>query len=388
MSHRHETESPDRVNAELQTPDTAEAGVQAELTILESPAPCSKQQAVKVETTDKLHSNNKSCEYLPMESRKSTHTQNSLMYAVAGIHGRFMSIICAGVLAFYMYNYQQVETCKLRLDELRLRTARTMRIPAFYDPCGVNPTEYFDANELNIRKVVTAFYDQLGYNPDSRTEVLLGASGINVAEAFGYRQRVTHLISLINIVANIDPYSTRSRQTSPGLASVMYSDLRKDWTQKWQNDLGELNFELTLLLRQRRDAVEDLLRRYDEARVKDEMARLNTSSANDSFDIHRVLGTEFRTIIERFFSAVEVINENILPELNDYAFRLNRHQTRLQDRQALFNTLSPLVLLLFSGIIVPLVLSLKPLYSRWPTIIVLIISAVPYIWLSLFLFLR
>lgn len=322
-----------------------------------------------------------------MKGSDPNHKQNSLLCTIAGIHGRFLSIICAVFLAFYMYYYQQAETCKLRLDDLRLKVARTMVIPAFHDPCGLDVKDYFDANGLDIHKIVMAFYDQLGYNPDPKIEAILSTSGLNVAEAFQYDQRVSRLVSLINIVANIYPYSTRSREASPGVVSVMYSDLRKDWTREWQRDLGSLNFGLTWLWRQRRAAIEDLLRRYDEARIKDEVARQDGSPVR-GLDLHKILGSTFRATIEQFFSTVEAINHDILPELNDYSFRLTRYQTHLMDTTTLLYLILPLVLILLFGILAPLVLSLKPMHSIRIAVGILILSVVPYICLLLFLLLR
>jgi len=322
-----------------------------------------------------------------MKSRDPNHTQNSLLCTIAGIHGRFLSVICAVFLAFYMYYYQQAETCSIRLDDLRLKVARTMAIPAFHDPCELDVKDYFDANELDIHKIVRAFYDQLGYNPDPRIEAILSTSGLNIADTFQYGQRISRLVSLINFVANIYPYSTRSRETSPGVVSVMYSDLRKDWTREWQRDLGSLNFELTLLWRQKRASVEDLLRRYDEARIKDEVARRNDLTERD-IDLHKILGNAFRATIEQFFSTVEAINHDILPELNDYSFRFTRYQTHLMYKTALLHAIIPIVLILFLGILAPLVLSLKPRYSIRITVGILILSVAPYIWLLLFILFR
>ena len=139
-----------------------------------------------------------------MKGGDPNHTQNSLLCTIAGIHGRFLSIICAVFLAFYMCYYQQAETCRLRLDDLRLKVARTMVIPAYHDTCGLDVNDYFDANGLDIHKIVMAFYDQLGYNPDPRIEAILSTSGLNVVEVFQYDQRVSRLVSLINIAANIE----------------------------------------------------------------------------------------------------------------------------------------------------------------------------------------
>lgn len=167
----------------------------------------------------------------------------------------------------------------------------------------------------------------------------------------------------------------------------MYSDLRKDWTREWQTDLGSLNLELTWLWRQRRVAIEDLLRHYDEARIKGEVAPLNGSSAGGP-DLHKILGGTSRTIIERFFSAVEAINQDIVPELNDYSFRLARYQTHLKDNTILLRAIPPLVLILVFGILAPLALSLKPMHSIRITVGILILSVVPYVWLSLLLLFR
>lgn len=323
-----------------------------------------------------------------MKRRDPNHTQNSLLCTIAGIHGRFLSIICAVFLAFHMYYYQQVEICRLRLDDLRLKVARTMVIPAFHDPCGPDVKDYFDeANGLDVHKFVMAFYNQLGYNPDPRTEAVLNTSGLNVADAFQYNQRVSRLVSLINIAANIYPYSTRSRETSPGVVSVMYSDLRKDWTQEWQRDLGRLNFELTGLWRQRRAAVEDLLRRYDEARIKDEVARRNSLTEPD-IDLHTILGNTFRATIEQFFSTVEAINHDILPELTDCSFRLTRYQTHLTYKTTLLHAIIPIALILLLGILAPLALSLKPIHSIRISVGILTLSIAPYLWLLWFMLFR
>ena len=167
----------------------------------------------------------------------------------------------------------------------------------------------------------------------------------------------------------------------------MYSDLRKDWTREWQRDLGSLNFGLTWLWRQRRAAIEDLLRRYDEARIKDEVARQDGSPVR-GLDLHKILGSTFRATIEQFFSTVEAINHDILPELNDYSFRLTRYQTHLMDTTTLLYLILPLVLILLFGILAPLVLSLKPMHSIRIAVGILILSVVPYICLLLFLLLR
>ena len=93
-------------------------------------------------------------------------------------------------------------------------------------------------------------------------------------------------------------------------------------------------------------------------------------------------------IIERFFSAVEAINQDIVPELNDYSFRLARYQTHLKDNTILLRAISPLILILVFGILAPLALSLKPMHSIRITVGILILSVVPYMWLSLLLLFR
>ena len=319
-----------------------------------------------------------------MKNTDLSHTQNSLLLATVGIHGRFLSIICAVLFAFYMYYYQQEQMCKLRLDDLRLKVARTMDFSAFHDPCGIDPDEYFDANGLDIQRIARAFRDQLGYSPDPRTESTLDASGIDVARVFEYEERVTRLLGLMNTVANIYPYSTRSRPTSPGIVSLMYSDLRKDWTPEWQRDLGSLNFELTLLWRQRRSGVEDLLDHYDETRLKRDVADEDGPTVI-GFDMHKRFGSSFRARIERFFGMVEAVNRDIVPELNDYSFRLTRYQTHLMDGTRLSNVVFLLILVLFFGIFVPLGLSLKPLRSPLTAAGILCLSIVPYIFLVIFL---
>ena len=317
-------------------------------------------------------------------ARDPNHTQNSLLCTIASMHGRFLSIICAVLFAFYMYYYQQAETCRLKLNDLRLRVARTMIIPAYHDPCGINVEDYFDANGLDIRKTVEAFYDQLGYNPDTRIQAILSESGLDVAATFQYDQRVSRLLGLINLVANIYPYSTRSRKTSPGIASVMYSDLQKDWTLEWQRDLGSLNFELTMLWQRRRVAIEDLIRRYSEANVKDE-ANPRSDSLGQNRDLRRMVVSTFTETIERFFNTVVQMNQDILPELNDYSFRLARYQALRLDKATLINTLSPISLVLLFGVVVPLFLSLRPVRSIRVSCGILILSIAPYIWLLLFL---
>lgn len=319
-------------------------------------------------------------------ARDPNHTQNSLLCTIAGIHGRFLSIICAVLFAFYVYYYQQAETCTLRLNDLRLRVARTMIIPAYHDPCGIDVEDYFDANRLDIRKTVEAFYDQLGYNPDTRVQAMLSESGLDVAATFQYDQRISRLLGLMNLVANIYPYSTRSRKTSPGIASVMYSDLQKDWTLEWQRDIGNLNFELTLLWQRRRAAIEDLIRRYSEAHVKD-AAGPRSDSLEQIRDLRRIMVSTFTETIERFFNTVVRINQDILPELNDYSLRLARYQALRIDKTTLINTLSPIALILLFGIVVPLFLSLRPVRSIPISCGILILSIVPYIWLLSFLLL-
>jgi len=317
-----------------------------------------------------------------MKNTDLSHTQNSLLLATAGIHGRFLSIICAVLFAFYMYYYQQEQMCKLRLDDLRLKVARTMDFPAFHDPCGIDPNEYFDANGLDIQRIARAFRDQLGYSPDPRIESTLDASGIDVARVFEYEGRVTRLLGLMNTVANIYPYSTRSRPTSPGLVSLMYSDLRKDWTPQWQRDLASLNLELTLLWRQRRAAVEDLLNHYDEARLRRDVV-LRDGTATISGDVHRVFGGSFRARIERFFGLVEGINRDIVPELNDYSFRLDHYQADLVNKGIRIQAIVALSLILLLGILCPVVFSLRQIHSTRVSIVILLLSVVPYIWLAI-----
>lgn len=318
--------------------------------------------------------------FLSEPSNKINHTQNSLLCSIAGIHGRFLSIICGIILAFYMYNYKQAETCKQQLDDLRLKVARMMIIPGFRDPCEPDPQIYFKNDVFDIEKITRDFYEQIGNKLYPGIETILMSSGIDIQEAYGYEQRVKRLVSLISIVSNVYPYSTRSPRSNPGIQSVMYSDIRKDWTHEWQHDVIKLNFNLMLLLQQRRGALDDLLARYVKARLKDEIAQQQDSNIQE-FNIHKFLGQTFHDSIEQFFAIVERINSEVVPELNDYSFRLERYQRKSFGP----NVIVPLILLLIFGLFLPLVWAMKPVYTIVKPICTLIIPLVFYIWLLIIL---
>ena len=132
--------------------------------------------------------------------------------------------------------------------------------------------------------------------------------------------------------------------------------------------------------------MEDLLNHYDQVRLKDETAHQKGSTASD-LDIHTIFGTSFRGRIERFFGAVETINDDILPELYDCSFRLVRYEKNMANKGIRVHVLLPIFLILFLGILLPVILSLKPMHSVRGTVVVLGLSVCPYIWVALYLLL-
>lgn len=279
-----------------------------------------------------------------------------------------------------MYSYQQAESCRERLDDLRLRVARMMIIPGFRDPCEPNTLTYFKDDVLDIEKITREFGEQIGYKLDPSIESILVSSGIDIREVHGYEQRVKRLVSLIGILSNVYPYSTRSPKANLGIQSLMYSDLRKDWTREWQHDVTTLNFHLMLLLRQRRDALDDLLSRYEKARLEDEVAQRSGSNVGE-FNVHRFLGRTFQDSIDRFFATVERINSEVVPELNDYSFKLERYR-----RESFgLNVFVPFVFILLFGLVLPLVWATKAVYRIVKPICALSIPLIFYVWLLIVL---
>lgn len=311
---------------------------------------------------------------------KNHHSQNSLLCTIAGIHGRFLSIICGILLVFYMYSYEQVATLEEQLNDLRLKVARMMSVStfSFRDPV-VNIQDYFDENGLITDKIVEAFNEQLGFIPDMETEKVLTTSGINVSQTFQYEQHLNKLVSLISIVAHIYPYSTVSEKTSTGTVSLMYSDLRRDWDPQWQRDLAKLNLELVRIWRRKKPQIEKLLRKNELALVDDQINKRSNDVSNKLL-IRKSLANIHREAIEPFFLIAELINSDIIPQLNDNSFKLQRHRTQQQAIGSLVYIGFYFVSVLLLGILIPLLLASRPVYSRKLVVTILVISILPYLY--------
>ncbi|MHC4585924.1 MAG: hypothetical protein ACYS3N_15460 [Planctomycetota bacterium] len=319
-----------------------------------------------------------------IQTIKKEHPQNSLLCTIAGIHGRFLSIICGIMLAFYMYSYEQAETLKGQLNDLRLRVARMMiSVPTFGDP-KTNVKDYFnEENVLMIDKIVRAFNDQLGYIPDIEAEKLMTTSGINVPQTFQYEQRLTTLAALISIVAHINPYSTVSERTSTGIRSRMYRDLQKDWDPQWQRDLGRLNSELVWIWRHNKTQIEKLLRHNERAIVEDQINK-RSNDVTGKLSMSNILANIHREVIEPFFHIVELINRDIISQLNDNSFKLQRYRTRLRATETFICIGFLFIGVLLFGILIPLIMASRPVFSRKKVLAIMAISFLLHFGLVLF----
>jgi len=293
---------------------------------------------------------------------------NSILPILPAIHATILSIIFAVLIVFFFYSYQTVSNLKEQLNDLRTRVAQTM-IGQVRSPLKFKLEEYFKdntLNHLNIEKKLWELSSVMGSleitkmaPPHPRMdEDYIEKAIIESAE---------HLLGIITVLTYISPYCERPKNEN-GIPTGISNIMPKGYTPEWKSDLVRLNSYLSWLWRTRGEGITKLISEYDAISAK--------KYAKQRLELN------FSQFVSDFFTQVQFIEIQIIPELKEKSYKLNFYENKFKIKTRLIQVFLMAIFVLVFGIFLPLFIHLyfKPPYIKQIELTLLIITLLPYLY--------
>jgi len=297
---------------------------------------------------------------------------NSILPILPAIHATILSIIFAVLIVFFFYSYQTVSNLKEQMNDLRTRVAQTMS-SQLRSPLNFELEDYFKdntLNHLNIEKKLWELSSVMGSLEITKAAPPHPRMGEDYIEKT-IIESAEHLLGIITVLTYIYPYCERPKDAN-GIPTGISNIMRKEYTPEWKRDLVRLNFYLSWLWRTRSEGFTKLISEYDEISAKK--------------DTKQRFRLNFPQFVADFFTQVQFIETQIIPELSEKSYKLNFYENKFKIKTHLTQAFLMAIFVLVFGIFLPLFIHLyfKPPYIKQIELTLLIITLLPYLYYLLY----
>ena len=294
---------------------------------------------------------------------------NSILPILPAIHATILSIIFAVLIVFFFYSYQTVSNLKEQMNDLRTRVAQTMS-SQLRSPLNFELENYFKdntLNHLNIEKKLWELSSVMGSLEITKTAPPHPSMDEDYIEKT-IIESAEHLLGIVTILTYIYPYCERPKDAN-GIPTGISNIMRKEYTPEWKRDLVRVNSYLSWLWRTRGEGFTKLISEYDAIYAKKHKFRLN-----------------FPQFVADFFTQVQFIETQIIPELSEKSYKLNFYENKFKIKTHLVFAFLLAIPMLVVGIFLPLFIHLyiKPPYIKQIELGLLIITVLPYLCILLY----
>jgi len=292
---------------------------------------------------------------------------NSILPILPGIHTTILSIIFAVLIVFFFYSYQTVSNLKGQMSDLRVKVARVMS-DQVCAPLNFELEDYFKDNTLNHSNIEKKLWELSSVM--WQLELVKKCPQTPPGMGEGYIEETIiesgeDLLGIITVLTYIYPYCERplNKEGKPsGVSNIM----RKEYTSGWHQDIIRLNTHLSWLWRTKGDGFTKLISEYDAISAK--------KAGKQGFRFN------FPKFVADFFTQVQFLETQIIPELNEKSYKLNFHENKVKIKMHLTMAFSFALVMLVVGIFLPLFVHLyiKHPYIKEIELGLLIITVLPY----------
>lgn len=293
---------------------------------------------------------------------------NSILPILPAIHATILSIIFAVLIVFFFYSYQTVSNLKEQMNDLRTRVAQTMS-GQICSPLNFKLEEYFKDNTLNHLNIVKKL-GELSSVMGSLEITEMVPTHPRMSEDYIEKaiiESAEHLLGIITVLTYIYPYCERPKDAN-GIPTGISDIMRKEYTPEWKSDLVRLNSYLSWLWRTRGEGITKLISEYDAISAKK--------------DTKQRFRLNFPQYVADFFTQVQFIETQIIPELSEKSHKLNFYENKFEIKTHLIQSFLMAIFILVFGIFLPLFIHLyfKPPYIKQIELTLLIITLLPYLY--------
>ncbi len=298
---------------------------------------------------------------------------NSILPILPGIHVTILSILFAVLIVFYFYSEQTVSSLKEQMNDLRTKVAQTMYNQPRFPLNSSELEEYFKDNTLNqtnIEKKLWELSSVMGSLEITKTAPPHPRMGEDYIEKT-IVESAEQLLKMITVLTYVYPYCERPKDAN-GIPTGISNIIRKDSTPEWKRDLIGLNFYLSWFWQTRGDGITRLISEYDAISAKKntkQRTRLN-----------------FPQFVADFFTQVQFIQTQIIPELSEKSYKLNFYENKFKIKTRLVFAFLLSIVMLIVGVFLPLFfhLYIKPPYIKQIELVLLIVTVLPYLCILLY----
>jgi hypothetical protein len=292
--------------------------------------------------------------------------ENSILTSLAGIHAAVLSIVAALTIAFYFFAESQTHTLSEKLNDARHEVARTMTMPFLMRATSLDYGDYVNDDSVDLPRIQRELLELCGY-----------VRGTPPQEELPAPDRGERLIDLISLLSDTYPYADRLRRTGQGWS--MAEPQRKPYDRKWHDNLLAMNSVLLVSKKPIVAEVAEFEKRDRQEHSPDYSADLSLQKADLGFF------TGPTQMVADFYNRLEFIQTNVVPKIEDNAFKLSFYQERFKTKTRLVQMLVTAIMVFFAGILLPLVLHLLKISDIYVQLVVLLTTLVPYLLLLSFL---
>ncbi len=297
---------------------------------------------------------------------------NSILPILPGIHATILSIIFAVLIVFFFYSEQTTSSLKEEMNDIRTNVSLAMSHQV-QTPLKFDLEEYFKGDKLNHPNVEKKLWEissvmasleitkAVPPHPDMKDDYI-EKTIIESAEEF---------LGIITVLTYISPYCERPRNKEGKLSGIS-NIIRNEYTPEWHQDIIRLNSHLSWLWRTRGDGFTKLVSEYD--------AISATKNPNQSIRFN------FSSFVADFFTQVQLLETQIIPQLNEKSYKLNFHEKKFKIKTHLTSVFLFAITMLILGIFLPLFVHLyvKHPYIKIIELGLLVISILPYLCILLY----
>ena len=272
---------------------------------------------------------------------------NSILATLASINATVLSIILGALLIFFFYSYQKINELQEGLNDSRIKISQMMETNTIIIG-SMDYKSYLKDEVLDFRKISDELSNFNFFELPEGLRLELEKAGILKSKKDEIEFIGEKLLSLIQIVQTCSPYSERLKINNDKV-SVLIEGERKEYSTKWKDNLIINNMFLSSFWRTRKDKLLTLLSQYNELSYEKSLS----NGAQQSFK-----KLNYKLIIEDFFSKIEIIQNDIIPDIKDKSYKLEFYQNKFTLKKYLITSLVLSIVMAIFGIFLPLFIHL------------------------------